>query len=125
MTNDDLQRLENATDGLAAYEYIANHIDQLDGPAIQKVTDLLMRADLNGQFCVSAARYLTAIDPVAYAEPIDRLVKGAIERDRERRYIGDLLESLWGKDYKEHASELTANDDNFRRIYKRVFPDRL
>ena len=56
MTNDDLQRLENATDGLAAYEYIANHIDQLDGPAIQKVTDLLMRADLNGQFCVSAAR---------------------------------------------------------------------
>ena len=125
MTNDDLQRLENATDGLAAYEYIANHIDRIDAATLGKVIDLLMRADLNGQFSVSAARYLNAINPVANAEPIDRLVKGAIERDRERRYIGDLLESIWGKDYKERAAELTASDDNFRRMYKRVFPDRL
>lgn len=125
MNNEDLERLESATDGLPAYEYLANHIDQIDGETLEKVIELLMKADLNGQFCVSAARYLTAIDPAGNASVIDRLVKGAIERDRERRYIGDLLESLWGKDYKENSTMLAATDDNFRRIFKRVFPDRL
>lgn len=60
-----------------------------------------------------------------YHDTIDKLVKGAIDRDKERRYIGDLLESLWGKDYAERAQSLISSDDNFRRIYKRVFPDRL
>ncbi len=125
MTNDDMRRLSAATDGLPAYEYLANNIDTIDAAELSQIIDLLMQADLNGQFCVSAARYLSATDPVRHAGAIDTLVKGAIERDRERRYIGDLLESLWGKDYKERAQLLTATDDNFRRIYKRVFPDRL
>ena len=56
-----------------------------------------------------------------YAESIDMLVKAAIEKDRERKYLGDLTVSLWGADYKEHAEELSAQDDNFRRIYKRLY----
>lgn len=125
MTNEEKQRLQTATDGLQAYEYMANNIETLDTAALGEVTDLLMKADLNGQFCVSAARYLFATNPLHYADVIDRLVKGAIERDRERRYIGDLLESFWGKDYRDRATSLMATDDNFRRIYKRVYPDRL
>lgn len=125
MTNEDIRKLQNATDGLAAYEYLANNIETIDHADLAKAIELLMQADLNGQFCVSAARYLYATDPLRHAESIDRLVKGAIERDRERRYIGDLLENLWGKDYMERATMLAATDDNFRRIYKRVFPDRL
>ena len=46
----------------------------------------------------------------------------AIEKDRERAYIGQLLAELWGEDYAEHADEISARDDNFRRIYKRLFP---
>ena len=45
-----------------------------------------------------------------------------IEKDRERAYIGQLLAELWGEDYAEHADEISARDDNFRRIYKRLFP---
>ena len=125
MTNEEMQRIKNATDGLPAYEYIANNIDTIDTDTLGVVTDLLMQTDLNGQFCVSAARYLSTIDASRFADTIDKLVKGAIDRDKERRYIGDLLQSLWGKDYAERAQSLISSDDNFRRIYKRVFPDRL
>ena len=70
---------------------------------------------------VSAARYLYAIDKDKYNDAISRLIGAAIIKDRERRYIGDLL-TLWGDDYEEHKNELSAVDDNFRRIYKRMYP---
>ena len=50
MTNEEMQRIKNATDGLPAYEYIANNIDTIDTDTLGVVTDLLMQTDLNGQF---------------------------------------------------------------------------
>ncbi|MDE5751645.1 MAG: hypothetical protein K2H88_03300, partial [Duncaniella sp.] len=53
---------------------------------------------------------------------IHRLAETAIEKDRERRYLPDLLESLYGADYALRADELSTTDDIFRRLYKRVNP---
>ena len=70
----------------------------------------------------AASRYLFAIDPAAFAPHIDRLIKSGIEKDREHRYLGDMLRQMYGPDYAERSEELSATDDNFRRIYKRLFP---
>ena len=119
--NEEIKKeLGKDPDGLLTYEYIANHINTIDD-IIDDLVDNMTAVDLTGQFIVSAARYLHAIDKEKYAGPIARLITAAIEKDRERRYIGDLL-SLWGNDYAEHAEELSAGDDNFRRIYKRLYP---
>ncbi|MCM1028575.1 MAG: hypothetical protein NC342_03580 [Pseudoflavonifractor sp.] len=108
-------------DGLLTYEYIANHIGQC-ADEMPALVDNMIRVDLTGQFLVSAARYLAAIDRQAYDDEINRLVAAAIDRDRERRFIADLLPSLWGDDYADRANELSAADNNFRRIYKRIVP---
>ncbi|MBP3890245.1 MAG: hypothetical protein J6D01_03430 [Muribaculaceae bacterium] len=120
MTEDDIKRLSKDADGLLTYEYIANHIgdDDLD---ISRLVDNMIQVDRSGQFVVSAARYLAAIDAHGFSAAIDRLVKAAIDKDREHRYIPDLLPSLWGADYESRADQLIATDDNFRRIHKRVF----
>lgn len=115
------KQLSKDPDGLLTYEYIANNISTVDDIMLE-LADNIINVDLTGQFVVSAARYLNAIDEEKYAESIDCLVKAAIEKDRERKYLGDLAVSIWGADYKEHADELAAKDDNFRRIYKRLFP---
>lgn len=67
-------------------------------------------------------RYLNAIDPDGYEPAIRTLVAGAIDKDREHKYLPDLLQGLYGEDYEVRAKELIAADDNFRRIYKRLFP---
>ncbi len=121
MTDDIIKKLEKDPDGLLTYEYIANHIDNIH-PDIDTLINNMLRVDRNGQFLVSTARYLNAIDPVEFAKSIKELVAGAIERDREHQYIGTLLPELYGPDYAEHAEELCAADNNFRRIYKRLFP---
>lgn len=121
MENDDvIKLLEQDPDGLLTYEYIANHIDTID-PLIDALADHIVKVDPCGQFVVSAARYLHAIDASKYAPQISRLVAAAIDKDRERRYIADLL-TMWGPDYADHVDELTATDNNFRRIYKRLYP---
>ena len=107
--------------GLTTYEYIANNIDTIDDDLPELVANII-NVDLNGQFVVSTARYLYAIDSKRYAQSIDALVKAAIEKDREHKYLGDLIAGIYGADYKEHASELSRTDDNFRRIYKRLYP---
>lgn len=121
MTDRDKKRLAADQDGLETYEYIANHIDTCCAD-IEWLVDNMIAVDRNGQFLVSAARYLSAIDRELFAPAINRLVAVAIDKDRERRYIGDLLDSLYGSDYRDRVSELNATDDNFRRIYKRLFP---
>lgn len=121
MTEDIKKQLSGDADGLLTYEYIANHIDTCHED-IDFLVDNMIKVDLSGQFVVSAARYLSAIDPHMFTDAISRLIAAAIEKDRERRYIGDLLESVYGADYRERAAELSATDDNFRRIYKRLFP---
>ena len=119
--NEDIKKeLGKDPDGLLTYEYIANHINSIDD-IIGDLVDNMITVDLNGQFIVSAARYLHAIDSEKYADAVSSLIAAAIEKDRERRYIGDLL-SLWGDDYAARAEELSASDDNFRRIYKRLYP---
>ena len=108
-------------DGLLTYEYIANHINELSPDDMTALADNMIQVDRNGQFVVSAARYPSATDRDLFAEPIARLIAAAIDKDRERRYLGDLLQAIYGPDYAEHAGELSAADDNFRRIYKRLY----
>lgn len=121
MEEDVKKRLVNDPDGLLTYEYIANHIDTIE-PELPWLVENMEHVDLTGQFVISAARYLFAIDPVAFAPHIDKLIKAGIEKDREHRYLGDMLRQMYGADYAERATELSAIDDNFRRIYKRLFP---
>lgn len=115
------KQLEADPDGLSTYEYIANHIDNC-AEDMDTLVDNMARVDLTGQFIISAARYLHAIDAEGFAPYIDRLVAFGIEKDRERRYLGALMEQFYGPDYTEKAAELSAADNNFRRIYKRLFP---
>lgn len=121
MTESDRKSLAADPDGLKTYEYIANHVDTCRAD-IGELVDNMARVDLTGQFLASAARYLHAIDPEVFAEPVRRLVSATIDRDREHRYLADILTGIYGPDYKEHAEELQASDNNFRRIYKRLFP---
>ncbi len=122
--NDQLKKkLEKDETGLLTYEYIANNINNADlAQEIDDLVDNIINVDKSGQFVVSTARYLNAIDKVKYNSQIDRLIKAAIVADRERAYLPDLAASIWGNDYKERASSLIAADDNFRRIFKRLYP---
>lgn len=120
--NSDLKKiLDSDTDGLVSYEYLANHIDSCQD-VINDIIENIIRVDKTGQFDASTARYLNAIDKETFAEYISKLIAAAIEKDREHRYLGDLLQGIWGEDYSEHVEELNDKDDNFRRIYKRLFP---
>lgn len=121
MTENDKRQLTADPDGLLTYEYIANHIED-DDFDIDALANNMINVDATGQYVVSAARYLHAIDASRFAASIDKLIAAAIDKDRERRYIGDLLQSIWGEDYQQHVDELNASDNNFRRIYKRLFP---
>lgn len=121
MNEDDKKILSKDSDGLLTYEYIANHINEIDDD-MDFLVDNMIQVDTTGQFLVSAARYLFLIDGEKYREPITRLIAAAIEKDRERRYIGALLPAIWGEDYADRAEELKLTDNNFRRIYKRMFP---
>lgn len=121
MEEEAKKKLSADPDGLLTYEYIANHIDTVE-PELPWLVENMKKVDLTGQFVISAARYLFAIDPAAFAPHIDRLIKSGIEKDREHRYLGDMLRQMYGPDYAERSEELSATDDNFRRIYKRLFP---
>lgn len=120
--NEDLKKqLAKDPDGLLTYEYIANHIGLTDD-IMPELVDNMIQVDPNGQFCVSAARYLNAIDACSYSCHIGRLIAAAIDKDRERAYIGQLLPDIWGADYADRVDQLSQSDNNFRRIYKRLFP---
>ena len=108
-------------DGMAVYEYIVNHSDSCDAE-MPRLIDMLCQADASGQFLASSARYLHAIDGEKFRPWVGRLIECAIDKDRERRYIGTLLGGIWGPDYQSRAVELRETDDNFRRIYKRIYP---
>ncbi len=107
-------------EGMAIYEYIVDNVGS-DSLVMGDMVLKLKRSDMTGQFLASTARFLAAIDRERYEQWIGPLVEATIEKDRDRRYIGSLLEALWGADYKERADELREKDDNFRRIYKRIY----
>lgn len=118
---DHLHHLESDADGMATYDYIVNNVDTcLDD--MPELIENLRRCDSSGQFLASSARFLAAVDRERFDCVLGTLIEGAIEKDRERRYIGSLLEAIWGADYQKHVDELRAADDNFRRIYKRIYP---
>ena len=121
MDEDLKKKLRRDPNGLLTYEYIANNSDNIDGIMPELVQNMIM-VDSKGQYVASTARYLHAIDAKKYASAIDTLVKAAIDKDREHVYLPDLIVALWGNDYQERAAELSASDDNFRRIYKRLYP---
>lgn len=121
MTNDDAKRLVGDPDGLLTYEYLANNIENCDED-IEWLVDNVVRVDLSGQFTASAARYLHAIDPDKYGDAVNALVAATIGKDREHRYLQALLAGIYGNDYQAKAAELSLTDDNFRRIYKRLYP---
>lgn len=114
------KRLEKDSNGLLTYEYIANNIDSCFEDMDWLVANMIA-VDLSGQFVASAARYLYAIDAEGYKEFISQLIAAVIEKDREHRYLPDLIQGIWGDDYAQHVEEL-SKDDNFRRIYKRLYP---
>ncbi|MDE5900203.1 MAG: hypothetical protein K2H33_02465 [Muribaculaceae bacterium] len=121
MTEADKKKLTADPDGLLTYEYIANHIGQPEMD-IEWLTDNMIRVDLKGQFTASTARYLYAIDPVVMDRQIGRLIAATIDKDREHAYLPALIKGIYGEDYHERAATLAASDDNFRRIYKRLYP---
>lgn len=121
MTNEDIKALSKDPDGLLTYEYIANHISTCDED-MDFLSANMIKVDKTGQFVASAARYLFAIDGEKYAGVINKFIAAAIDKDRERRYLGDLMQAIYGEDYLSRASELNVTDDNFRRIYKRLYP---
>ena len=115
------KKLSKDPNGLMTYEYIANNIQTIDD-IMPELVDNLILVDKTGQFIVSTARYLNAIDSNLFADSIYRLVKAAIARYREHVYLADLAVSLWGPDFREKAAQLCETDDNFRRIFKRLYP---
>lgn len=123
INENDIQNLRQDRDGLLTYEYLANHIDSLEADDMELLVENMINVDRSGQFLASAARYLNAIDADGYAASINRLVAATIDKDREHRYLPDILNSLYGPDYRNRACELSAADNNFRRIYKRLFPN--
>ncbi len=108
--------------GMRIYEYIVDNVENL-GPEFSDKINELKEVDSTGQFLASTARYLSAVDRPRFEVWLAPLIEGAIEKDRERRYIGSLLEAIWGSDYEAHADELRKNDNNFRRIYRRLHPE--
>lgn len=120
MMNESLENLEK--EGMAIYEYIVDNADS----CIEEMPELIEKlkaVDVSGQFLASTARYLSAIDREKFEPWLAPLIEGAIAKDRERRYIGSLLQSIWGEDYMERAEELRLSDNNFRRIFKRIHPE--
>ena len=122
MTEDDKKRLRLDPDGLLSYAFLANNMGSCTPEDLTELIDIMRTVDLTGQFLASAARYLHAIDPDGFEEQVRTLVAATIDKDREHRYLPGILSALYGDDYESHAAELSAKDDNFRRIYKRLFP---
>ena len=122
MTEDVIKILRQDTDGLISYEYLANNIDSISAEDLKLLIENMTGVDMNGQFLASASRYLQAIDPVRFEEPIRSLTAATIDKDREHRYLPDLMISLYGEDYRQKAPQLVLTDNNFRRIYKRLYP---
>lgn len=105
--------------GMKLYEYIVDHAETL-GEELDGLIHRLRGVDTTGQFLASTARFLAAIDRTRFEQWLAPLIEGAIDKDRERKYIGSLLQAIWGDDYEDRCDALCKEDNNFRRIYKRI-----
>lgn len=109
-------------EGMKIYQYIVDHCETC-APEMAELICRLREADTSGQFLASTARYLAAVDRTTFEPWLAPLIEGAIDRDRERRYIGSLLQAIWGEDFESRVEDLKTKDNNFRRIYKRMHPE--
>lgn len=116
--------LDEMEKGMAIYEHIVNNVDTCHD-RLDTLIHNLKQHDSSGQFLSSTARFLAAVDKDKFADYIPRLIEMAMEKDRERRYVSELLQAIWGPDYKERVDELRAEDDVFRRLYKRIYPSNI
>lgn len=121
--DDILKKLAHDATGMETYEYIVNHTDTCEHE-LPALIENLKKSDSSGQFLASTARFLHAVDPQRFDCFLEVLIESAIQKDKERKYIGSLLESLWGHDYQERAGELQRENDSFRRIFKRLYPEK-
>ena len=123
MTETEIKELKDRDkDGLLIYECIANNAGQ-DDACLPELCKALAEVDLSGQFTASAARFLHAVDSTRYADLVRPLVSATIDRDRERKYLGDLFQCLYGPVEGLDVAAMSAADNNFRRMYKRLFAD--
>lgn len=122
LTPEIQKKLSKDENGLLTYEYIANNMAKLDDESMSELVDNIIMVDRTGQFAASTACYLKATDASRFEPVIDRLIKATIEKDRTRSYLQRLLVGIWGENYLEKVEALRATDDNFRRIYKRLYP---
>ena len=118
---DEIKDLLKDPNGMMTYEYIVNNVETC-ADSLPILIDNLKRVDSTGQFLASSARFLSAVDKEFFSPFIPALIEGAIDKDRERKYIGSLLEAIWGPDYHDNAEALKTRDDCFRRVYKRIYP---
>ncbi len=123
-TPENREALDEALEqeGFEAYQTIIDNCETC-GDRMSEFVAHLRSIDTSGQFLASAARYLAALDRERFEPWLTPLIEGAIEKDRERKYIGSLLQAIWGSDYMDHAEELKESDNNFRRIFKRIYPE--
>lgn len=123
MTEKEIKELKDRDkDGLLIYECIANNAGQ-DDAYLPELCKALAEVDLSGQFTASAARFLHAVDSTGYADLVRPLVSATIDLDRERKYLGDLFQCLYGPVEDLDVAAMSAADNNFRRMYKRLFAD--
>lgn len=120
---DILKKLDKDETGMETYEYIVNHTDTCE-EILPQLIEILNKTDSTGQFLASTARFLHAVDPEKFDSYLELLVDSTLHKDKEHKYIGSLLEALWGCNYQENAERLQRESDSFRRIYKRVFPEK-
>ncbi len=114
------KHLLDDADGMDTYDYLVNHITGLEGDIVPFIENI-HRVDRTGQFLASTARFLAAVNQAFFENEIGMLIEFAIEKDRDRKYIGSLLKAIWGDNYKDRAEDLCTCDDNFRRIYRRIY----
>lgn len=122
MTNEEIKNCLKNADGLKTYEFIVNHLHELSNEQLTEVVNNLAQIDHTGQYLASGVRYMNGIDSFKYSHHIKHMTALTIDRDREHNFIGDLISNLYGADYYDRVTEF-SDDDNFRRMFKRLYPD--
>lgn len=112
--------MEHQDKAMDVYEQMVN-AESTSPETLPSLVEQLKECDDSGQYLCSGARYLHALNAAAYGPLVSYMVEAAIERDREHRYISQLLPAIWGDDFMENADKLRLADNNFRRIFKRIY----
>lgn len=121
MNKDDFKDLEKDVTGLKTYEFLINNLFSLSDDNIISIIDKMSDIDNTGQYIASSARYLNAVDSNHFRDIVKKLVSIIIDKDREHRYIKDVMTAIYGEDYLEKSASY-SDDNNFRRLFKRIHP---